>query len=369
MRCGRWLGYSRAVQRPVALLAVVFTLACPKKHEEARPSPEAKPSAAKEIEYPIEALTCRDGVLGKITAPTASVSASASVSATAAPVPIASASAVPSALAGSGSYGSIGALSSAFGDPSVLAPIGDGGTGWGSGIGLGTVGGYGGGLHGGGFPSRTQTFPIVAMPVDARGPRALAVAKGVCEATEAIRGCHSSNDRPVGAAVFDLAIDGTGAKVTNAKKETDTIKDPLLTCVSGALAAAKYDLAAAGTTTFRVAFEKPVLPPRTKMIESGVTIAGPLPPEVVKRIIRANFPRIRACYEAGLRRDPALTGKVTIDFVIDSTGAMNKVAIGESTLPDEAAKTCIAGVFRTLSFPEPEGGIVKVKYPITLSRE
>lgn len=331
------------MQKPLALLAVLVTLACPKKHEEAGPAPESKPSAAKEIEYPIEALTCRDGVLGKISAPAATASASASAA------PVASAS-----------------VSSVFGDPDLFAPIGDGGVGFGSGgIGLGTIGGFG---HGAGIgAARSLVFPISAMPVDARGPRALAVARGACPATALIRGCHTTAGRPTGVAVFDLAIDGTAAKVTGSKKESGDVDEPLLKCVGDALAGATYEPSAAGNTAFRVVFEPPVRPPVPKMVESGVNVAGRLPPEVIRRVIRANFPRIRACYLSGLKRDPALAGKVTVDFVIDKTGATDKVKVSESTLADEQVKSCIGGVFRTISFPEPEGGIVSVKYPITLS--
>jgi hypothetical protein len=38
-----------------------------------------------------------------------------------------------------------------------------------------------------------------------------------------------------------------------------------------------------------------------------------------------------------------------------------------STLADADLNTCIVGVFRTMSFPPPHGGIVTVVYPLQLA--
>jgi len=101
-----------------------------------------------------------------------------------------------------------------------------------------------------------------------------------------------------------------------------------------------------------------------KMIETGTDIQGKLPPEIVKRIVRANFPRFRACYQQGLKKDPDLSGTVSTSFVIDSTGAVDNVTLGKGTMKDTQVAECVRGVFKTLSFPEPEAGKVKVTYPI-----
>jgi hypothetical protein len=106
-----------------------------------------------------------------------------------------------------------------------------------------------------------------------------------------------------------------------------------------------------------------------KMIETGTDIVGKLPPEVVKRIMRANFPRLRVCYEAGLKKNPELSGIVSTSFEIDSTGAVQNAKSGKSTLSDEGVVTCVRTVLASLSFPEPEGGKVKVTYPIDFRSE
>lgn len=106
-----------------------------------------------------------------------------------------------------------------------------------------------------------------------------------------------------------------------------------------------------------------------KMIETGTDIQGRLPPEVIKRIIRANFPRFRACYEQGLKKDPGLKGTVSVRFIIDTTGAVESANLSGGSMPDANVSSCVLGVYRTLSFPEPEGGKVMVTYPIDFQNE
>ncbi len=93
-------------------------------------------------------------------------------------------------------------------------------------------------------------------------------------------------------------------------------------------------------------------------------VNGRLPPEVIQRIVRQNFGRFRLCYENGLRTNPSLAGRVAVKFVIDRSGAVSTAQDGGSDLPDQAAVQCVVRGFGNLSFPQPEGGIVTVVYPI-----
>lgn len=95
------------------------------------------------------------------------------------------------------------------------------------------------------------------------------------------------------------------------------------------------------------------------------SVSGKLAPDVIQRVVRKSFGRYRACYENGLRSDPKLAGKVTVNFVIGSNGAVSS-ASGSGNLPS-AVTSCVTSAFRGLSFPQPEGGSVKVSYPIAFS--
>ena len=103
------------------------------------------------------------------------------------------------------------------------------------------------------------------------------------------------------------------------------------------------------------------------MIRMGSTqVNGRLPPEIIQRIVRQNFGRFRLCYEAGLRGNPSLSGRVATKFVIDRNGAVASAMDAGSDLPDQQVVGCVVRSFHNLSFPAPEGGIATVTYPIVL---
>lgn len=96
------------------------------------------------------------------------------------------------------------------------------------------------------------------------------------------------------------------------------------------------------------------------------TVAGRMPPEVIQRIVRQNNGRFRFCYEQGLKNSPGLQGRITVRFVIGRDG---KVASATATddLANPAVTDCVVSAFRRLQFPQPEGGIVSVSYPLVFS--
>ncbi len=107
---------------------------------------------------------------------------------------------------------------------------------------------------------------------------------------------------------------------------------------------------------------------RAPQVRMGqTTVNGRLPPEVIQRIVRQNYGRFRLCYENGLRNNPNLQGRVSIRFVIGRDGAVSNVGNGGSDMPDAAVVQCVIRAYYGLSFPQPEGGIVTVVYPIMFS--
>ncbi len=98
--------------------------------------------------------------------------------------------------------------------------------------------------------------------------------------------------------------------------------------------------------------------------QGAMQVAGALPPEVVARIVRQNFGRFRLCYENGLRHDPTLRGRIVTSFVIESDGSVSRIADAGSDLPDDGVLACVLRANGNMSFPQPEQGVVKVKYPI-----
>ncbi|MBM4376598.1 MAG: AgmX/PglI C-terminal domain-containing protein, partial [Deltaproteobacteria bacterium] len=109
---------------------------------------------------------------------------------------------------------------------------------------------------------------------------------------------------------------------------------------------------------------------KAPQVHMGATAfhGGRLPPETIQAIVRQNFGRFRACYESGLRTNPALQGTVAVQFVIGRDGAV-VTASGGGTLPDSGVTGCVASAFRGLQFPAPDGGVVRVTYPIAFSND
>jgi Ca-activated chloride channel family protein len=107
--------------------------------------------------------------------------------------------------------------------------------------------------------------------------------------------------------------------------------------------------------------------PRVRM--GATTVSGRLPPEVIQRIVRQNFGRFRLCYENGLRKNPDLQGRVAVRFVITREGSVGSAGNAGSDMPDSNVVNCVVRAFQGLAFPQPEGGIVTVIYPISFSPE
>jgi tetratricopeptide (TPR) repeat protein len=102
------------------------------------------------------------------------------------------------------------------------------------------------------------------------------------------------------------------------------------------------------------------LPARVRM--GAATVQGRIPPEVIRRIVLQNSPRLRICYEQGLRQQPTLRGRIAVRFVIGKDGSVAAAAVGQSDLPP-AVSACVVNVFRTLHFPQVDG-LITVVYPL-----
>ena len=105
--------------------------------------------------------------------------------------------------------------------------------------------------------------------------------------------------------------------------------------------------------------------PRVRM--GATSVSGSLPPEVIQRIVRQNYGRFRLCYENGLTRNPNLEGRIAVRFVIGRDGSVSNVANAGSDLPDGSVVACVTRAYHGLTFPQPEGGVVTVTYPIMFS--
>ena len=86
--------------------------------------------------------------------------------------------------------------------------------------------------------------------------------------------------------------------------------------------------------------------------------------ELVRRVVHAHHAQLRYCYESELVRNPDMSGKVTIKWVIGPQGTVTQVNTLASTLGNKRVESCINARVKSWNFPPPkDGGIAIVTYP------
>ena len=113
--------------------------------------------------------------------------------------------------------------------------------------------------------------------------------------------------------------------------------------------------------------QPPPLARRPPRIASGPPVTNYIPPSIIMQPIRARAGCFRGCYQAGLARNPALTGRIATRFVIDMDGWVRRARIVSDELGDADVADCVRRAFIGLRYSEPEGGTVTVVYPLQFS--
>ena len=95
---------------------------------------------------------------------------------------------------------------------------------------------------------------------------------------------------------------------------------------------------------------------------------GSLDKEIIRRIIRGHINEVKDCYERALAKDPALFGRVMVQFTIAASGDVIASVLQSSTIGDESVESCTVAAVRRWQFPKPiGGGIVIVSYPFVFT--
>jgi hypothetical protein len=64
-------------------------------------------------------------------------------------------------------------------------------------------------------------------------------------------------------------------------------------------------------------------------------------PIEIESMVKRRGTQIRACYERRLKRDPQLSGTVSLRLSVGSAGQVTRVAVEESTIPDPLVAECL----------------------------
>lgn len=82
----------------------------------------------------------------------------------------------------------------------------------------------------------------------------------------------------------------------------------------------------------------------------------------VKRIFGRALPAIKGCYERALPRNPTLEGRLEVHFTVAGSGKVSAAQIAGNELNAQVGR-CVAGVFKRLRFPQPQGGAARFELP------
>ena len=98
-------------------------------------------------------------------------------------------------------------------------------------------------------------------------------------------------------------------------------------------------------------------------------IHGSLSKETIRRVIHRHLAEVRACYEQRLISRPDLQGRISVRFIIASSGLVQGAASVGSDLRDATTEQCVVSAVRRWTFPMPSGGgVVSVTYPFMLQQ-
>lgn len=97
-------------------------------------------------------------------------------------------------------------------------------------------------------------------------------------------------------------------------------------------------------------------------------LIGGLDRGLVDAVVKRHLSSIRYCYQRQLTRDPDLSGKMTVAFVIAADGSVSRASVKSSSLNEPSVEACVTNKFMTMQFPQPKGGgVVMVSYPFMFS--
>lgn len=95
-------------------------------------------------------------------------------------------------------------------------------------------------------------------------------------------------------------------------------------------------------------------------------------PSGIAAAVRSSLTEIKACYDAWLRTNPDLGGKVVVDFTLEQAkaipgeGRISSARITSSSVGHTVMEGCIVSVFEDLRFEAPTD-VLEVSFPIIMT--
>jgi TonB family protein len=107
---------------------------------------------------------------------------------------------------------------------------------------------------------------------------------------------------------------------------------------------------------------------RPDTIPGQEIVRGSLDPQIIRRIVRRHLNEVKWCYEEALASNPALAGRIVVQFTIGPTGQVESSVLDSSAVNNPTVESCVVTAVRRWQFPKPiGGGTVLVQYPFVLT--
>jgi hypothetical protein len=84
----------------------------------------------------------------------------------------------------------------------------------------------------------------------------------------------------------------------------------------------------------------------------------------LRSALRSRAGQARGCYERGLRQNAMLQGKIVVSIRVGPSGQVCSAGIASNSVGDPGVASCVLGMFRSGSFPAPQGGCVDAQVPM-----
>jgi TonB family protein len=102
---------------------------------------------------------------------------------------------------------------------------------------------------------------------------------------------------------------------------------------------------------------------RPQVSRGTPNVNGFLSREQIERVVRRHQRGIQYCYERELLNDPALEGRISVNWTIGLDGRVESASITENSMGNRNVESCLLQEVRRMRFDQPDGGMVVVTYP------
>lgn len=102
--------------------------------------------------------------------------------------------------------------------------------------------------------------------------------------------------------------------------------------------------------------------------EESTEISRTLTKAEIKDTIKTNWNKVKICVGLGKQRNPNLTGKVVVRFIIQETGQVSDATVVLSTINERRTENCLRNRFLSMKFPNFQGSPKTVSYPFIITK-